>query len=66
MKSDENKRGLPCVPVKFSTLVHPENQVDVGAGSVCLVEDIFVVSLSGPITLLDAKIQVVLVENSNS
>lgn len=59
-KSDETKEASPGIPVKFSTLVHPKDQVNVGASPVRLVEDHFIVPLSSPITLLDAKIQVVL------
>jgi len=55
-----NKRALPGVPVKFSTLVHPKYQINVGASPVRLVEDNFIVPLGSPITLLNAEIQVVL------
>ena len=61
-KTQQKRQGnaLPGVPVEFSTFVHPEYQVDVGASSVRLVKDDFVMPLSSPIALLNAEIQVVL------
>ena len=56
----QKQRGLLGIPVELPAFVDPKDQVNISTSPVSLVEDNFIMSLSSPITLLHAEIQVVL------
>ena len=50
--------NIPCITIKFTTLVYAEDEVHLLARPIGLVQNAFVVALSRPQTLLHTQVQV--------
>jgi hypothetical protein len=51
---------LPCVAIEFAAFINAEDEEHVFAGTVCLVENAFIMHLRRPKPCLDTKIEIIL------